>query len=277
MINANLFFVLPQWFTAIALHLLKEYRLTYPSWVSWGSAIFATLLSLVAYWYTAKAFGSGPQSREPDYFQFLVVNEVILALPISLVGGPAAALREYLSEGVLESFRVLPISRLRILLGPVASYALQQSLQALAIFGAASLLLGLALPLRVGARALLVTLLALPAFLGLGLLSAGVFMRFGRGDSFITTLNTVGAVLGGAYFPSDLFPEFLQNTGGRISPYSILLTEIRNLSKAVDPFPAWTATGALLGQGLFLLPLGYFTVIWGFHSLWQRGALVRIR
>ena len=168
------------------LHSLQQWRERFPRSVMLLSEAFSVGLSLTVYWYTAKAFGNAGMSESlrgyaPDYFHYIIFNEVTLYLPTMLLTGFLCVLREAHGKGVLESFLLLPMHRLSLMGILILPVMTSELLRGAVLLVFASTVFGLSLTLEQLAILIFVQAMAAPLFGGIGLIAGRGFPGFWQG------------------------------------------------------------------------------------------------
>lgn len=132
---------------------------------------------------------------------------------------------------------------------------LSTTLHLVLIFAVAVLAFGLDLQAANLPATLVVLLLSILSFVGFGILSAAAIVRFKRGDPVTFLFSNVGVVLGGAYFPLDVMPLWLQKAAAVFpithSLEALRLTLLEGYSLMEVSGPA-TVLGVM---GVVLLPI----------------------
>ena len=102
--------------------------------------------------------------------------------------------------------------------------------------------------------ALLVFILSILTFVSFGVLSAAMVVWLKRGDPITWTLSGAGAILGGAYFPIQVMPHWLQGISSLLpTTYSLdalRLTMLRGYTIGMIAKPV----SILAGMAAVLLP-----------------------
>lgn len=255
---------------ALNFLIRKEVRDRYPNAYAWGGELAGMGASLAIYWFTARAFAPSMASglaEGTSYFDYLLIGETALFLPLCLFQGVARQLRQAAQLGTLDAMLAQPVAPWKIasLLGLAAApLELARALLTLAVAWA---FFGFKLGLPGLAAAFTLQLLAAPAFLGLGLIGSAALVRFGRGETALTYLGAGATVLAGAYFPVDVLPPALARlASGAASPFSILLRATRELLAGAEPAVFFMAAGSLVLWGALALGLGIRLVGASFES-----------
>jgi ABC-2 type transport system permease protein len=249
--------------------ILRELRDQYPSAWALAGELAAIWISLMVYWYTARAFGAAFSTM--NYFEYVLLGEVALFVPLVLFEGIARNIRRSASDGTLDALLVMPVRSQTpsVLFGmSLVPKELLRGILILAL-GAACFALELR-PSRL-ALVLLLQLAAIPAFLGLGLMAAAFVVLFGRGDRVLSFVGMVAAICAGAYFPTSVLPEAVRSAGEVFSPFTALLGATRAVFSEGSPI---TGLGVLVFWDALALPLGYLLLGASFEVARRRGSTV---
>jgi len=132
---------------------------------------------------------------------------------------------------------------------------LSTTLHLVLIFVVAILAFGLDLGSANLPATLVVLLLSILSFVGFGILSAAAIVRFKRGDPVTFLFSNVGVVLGGAYFPLDVMPLWLQKAAA-VFPITHSLEALRLTLLEGHSLAAVSGPVTVLGvMGTVLLPV----------------------
>jgi ABC-2 type transport system permease protein len=164
-----------------------------------------------------------------SYFGFAAVGIAVSGILVGTMSAFSGALREAQLDGTLEAILLAPISHVRL----VALLGVWPLLFGFVAGGATLLVAGLAgATFSVQWEALVVVaLLSVVAFAGLGLIAAAAVLVVKRGDPVAALVGMVGTLAGGAYVPTSTFPGWLRGVAA-----------VNPMTAALD---AWR--GALLG------------------------------
>ncbi len=260
--------------SALILLLQRELQDRFPSpWALCGEVGMISL-GLAIYWYTSQSF----TSLTGNYFNYLVIGELTLFMPLLLLQGILRVIKTALSEGTFEVFLVMPRRSQTPLICLSLAAALRDGLSALLIGSIAVIGFRFRVPLSFLWDALYLQLLSLPLFFGLGLLSASILIRFGRGESVIVHLSTLASILAGVYFPITVLPASFQALSQWLSPYSLLLQNTRTiLEQGWNPAEHLKPTLLLGLGGLTFLTLGYIALGSSLAALRRDGLPLALR
>lgn len=123
--------------------------------------------------------------------------------------------------------------------------------------------------------ALLVFLLSILTFIGFGILAATAIVIFKRGDPVTWLFSTLGVVLGGAYFPLDVMPLWLQRVAW-INPITHSLEALRLTLLQGKPLAMVQEPVLVLGlMGLLLFPVSLLLFSYSIRKGKKDGTLMQ--
>jgi ABC-2 type transport system permease protein len=101
---------------------------------------------------------------------------------------------------------------------------------------------------------LLVLLFSIAIFVAFGVLSASAIVWLKKGDPVTWVLGGMGSILGGAYFPIDVMPGWMQKIS-YVIPIRYSLDALRStMLKGASLVSVARPIEVLLGMAVFLLP-----------------------
>jgi ABC-2 type transport system permease protein len=165
------------------------------------------------------------------------------------------SIRDAQQSGCLEAMMSSQTDSLTIVLMSSAYGLISGSVQLVLILAAGSLLMGADLGHMNVVATILVLVFSILSFIAFGVLSAAAIVWLKRGDPFTWILGGLGSMLGGAYFPTQLLPSWLQKISFLI-PITYSLEALR--LTMLKGFSAVQVARPLLTLGLmatFLLPI----------------------
>jgi len=198
----------------------RDAILAYSYRVSFVAQLFGNLLILGLFYFVGRAIGDRPLPALAPYggnfVAFLLIGIALTdCVGVSLVSF-AAQIREAQTTGTLEATVMSPV-RLPVIL-------IYSSLWSYAMCGARFLLY-----LVVGSRlygldvghgnipsALLIFLLTVLCFMGVGMLWAGIVMLVKRGESLMTVAASLVLLVSGVLYPVTLLPSWLQKVSSLV-------------------------------------------------------------
>jgi ABC-2 type transport system permease protein len=243
---------------------------SYP--VALALQVAGVLFSATLFYFLAQAVGGAASpylaAYGGDYFAFVLIGLAFagyLAVGLQAFG---RALREAQLTGTLEALLMTPAPVATILVGPALGSYLLTTLRVGLYLLAGALLFGL----RLGgldaaglALALAALVLAVLAFSGLGILAASFVMLFKRGEpATLLVLNGIN-LLGGVYFPVEVFAErapwLLPLANLLPLTYALRALRLALLGRAT-PAALWPDLAALAVFAAVLLPAGLLAFRW---------------
>ena len=206
------------------LCIAKSYRS--PVVVEVVQALFGTAM----FYYVAR-FVDSPELRQTlpqsgGYFAFALVGFVFLDYLNAALDTFDRSLEEARDTGTLEHLLVTQTS-LPVILAGSALYPFAATTLRIAVYLAwGALFFGFPLRSANWLAVLLVVLVSLLAFSGLGILSASYLLLFKRGNPAKWLLLGVSSVAGGMLFPVSILPDWLQFIA-RLNPITYALDAMR--------------------------------------------------
>jgi ABC-2 type transport system permease protein len=215
-----------------------------------GAAVSVALFYYVSRLVTSSAIGSAD-----DYFGFVVIGMVILAVLTAALTGPLATLRAELLAGTFERMVVSPF-------GPVASIVSMTMfpvvlglVTGLITLVLAGLLFGLDIHWSTVPLALPIALLAVVAFMPFGVLLSSAMLTFKQTNAGAGMIITGLSLVAGLYFPVSLLPDWIRWTSD-VQPFTPAVDLLRHV--LVDtPLRESTAVSLLklVGFAAGMLPI----------------------
>jgi ABC-2 type transport system permease protein len=166
-----------------------------------------------------------------SYFGFAAVGIAVSGILVGTMSAFSGALREAQLDGTLEAILLAPIPHVR-LVALIGVWPLLFGFVAGGVTLAIAGLAGATFSVHVVAL-VVVALLSVVAFAGLGLIAAAAVLVVKRGDPVAALIGMAGTLAGGAYMPTSTFPGWLR-----------AVAAVNPMTAALD---AWR--GALLGGG----------------------------
>jgi ABC-2 type transport system permease protein len=121
--------------------------------------------------------------------------------------------------------------------------------------------------------AILVFVVSILAFTGVGVMSAAFTLYFKRGDPLQWTVGALSWLLGGVFFPREVLPHFLQRVGAflPISPAADAMRAAMLRNASIPDIAS--QLGALLLFSAIVLPLGYLAFSYAVRHAKVSGSL----
>lgn len=194
-----------------------------------------------------------------DYFAFVLIGVAFSLYFTIAISGFAKNLRDAQITGTLEAMLLTPTDLPTIIISSCLWDYLFTTLRVFIYLLLGTLVFGADLGNANYLGALVVLVLTIVAFSGLGIMAASFIMVTKRGDPVTTIVGGVGLLLGGVYYPVELLPSWLQFFAALI-PVTYALRAMRN---ALLTDASWSILlpdiGALIVFCLILVPFSLFT------------------
>jgi ABC-2 type transport system permease protein len=173
-------------------------------------------VNVLIYYFISQTFEGAATSDlggAPSYFDFAVVGLVVTMVVTAAATGLARRVREEQLTGTLELLAAQPIRTAELFAGLGALPFLLAGVRALIYLVLAALLLDLATSQAswIGLGAMLVA--AGAAMSALGIIAGAVVLVVKRGEIILAALITAMGLVGGAFFPIEVLPSWLQPLG----------------------------------------------------------------
>ncbi len=191
---------------------------------------FGVFFSVAVFHFVARLFGdSAAAFLEPyggDYFSFVLIGIAFGGYFGVGLSGFSSSLRQAQTTGTLEAMLTTPTRVSTIIINSsLWAYAFT-TLRVLVYLFIGAVFLGVDLSQGNYPAALLILILTIIAFSGLGILAASFIMVLKRGDPVTWALNALATLLGGVYYPITVLPDWLQVLAGLI-PVTYALRAMR--------------------------------------------------
>jgi ABC-2 type transport system permease protein len=145
-------------------------------------------------------------SEGRDYFGFVLIGTAILALVSAALSSFGSAVSGGLSSGFFEALLVTP-TPLGLLLAGQTGYSFAWATARAILLVGTGLLLGVDVHWLRLPEALLVTVLLVGAYAGVGLIAAALVVSFRTNAAIPQGAMVVSTLLGGVYFPASVLPR----------------------------------------------------------------------
>jgi ABC-2 type transport system permease protein len=227
--------------------------------VSYRFSFFLQVLGflpiVVMFFYLSRLVGpsiSGPLGPYGgSYFPFALIGISVHNYLTLAISSFTRSLRDSQLSGTLEAVMATPVGLHPFLIGSSGYSFCLNSLRVLIYLGFGSLVFSIHFHWARLPSVLLVLLLTIASFTGLGIFSAGFTLLFKRGDPVNWTINMSSWFLGGVYFPVSLLPGWAQKAAAVI-PMTHTLESLRMI----------LINGSSLGDvGDHLLVLGLWALV----------------
>lgn len=226
---------------AVRALVRRDWRITRSYRTAFLTDVVFGFLNLVAYYYISKTLKAGVHTNlagAPSYFAFAAVGVALSVVLAAAITGVSRRLREEQLTGTLEALAVQPISSNELAFGLAGFpfiFAVMRAFMYLLLAGA---FLGLSFAQCDWIGLIVSFLVSGFALSALGVCLAAIVLVFKRADAIGAVGTFALSLLGGAFFPIEVLPSWLQPIA-EILPTHFAFAAVR---------------GALFGSNDWLVP-----------------------
>lgn len=175
---------------------------------------FGIFFSVATFFFISKLFGRSVtpylDAYGGDYFAFVLIGIAFSGFLGTGLSTFSASISTAQAQGTLEAMLVTPTRLATIVLSSSLWSFFFTSLSVFVYFAFGIVVFGADVNVSGIAPALLVLLLTILTFSGLGIISASFVMVLKRGDPVGWIFGSVSSLMGGTYFPVTVLPAWLQ-------------------------------------------------------------------
>ncbi|MBN1234999.1 MAG: ABC transporter permease [Methanotrichaceae archaeon] len=176
--------------------------------------MFFMLFNILTYYFIAKMMGDAAANYlEPyggDYFSFVLIGMAFSGYLMISLRSFSESVRDEQMMGTLEAMLVTPTGTSSIIALSSLWNFIFASFRVL-LYLLIGIILGVDMTRANIGGALIILILTIICFSGIGILSASFIMVFKRGDPINMLLMGTSELFGGVLFPIEVFPQWLQN------------------------------------------------------------------
>jgi ABC-2 type transport system permease protein len=209
-----------------------------------------------------------------DYFGFVLLGTMVLALVAPALTAFASSVSGGLSSGFFEALLVTP-TPLPALFAGQTGYAFAWALLRVGLLLIAGQAVGVQLEWLRLPEAIIVVTLIVTAYSGLGLVAAALVVSFRTNAAIPQGLVVLSTVLGGVYFPSGVLPPFV----APLAEWLPLTPGLRALRQALLLGYPLSSIGSdllrLTGLSVLYFGVGVLAVRWAFGYARRAGSLAQ--
>ncbi len=171
-------------------------------------------LSIATFFFIAKLFGKGASSYLKayggDYFSFVLIGIAFSGFLTTGLNSFSRSISSAQAQGTLEAMLVTPTSLASIILNSSLWNFLFTSFNVIVYLIIGSLVFGVNLTKANLGAALLIMVITIVVFSGIGIISASFIMVLKRGDPINWIFGSLSSLMGGTFFPITVMPAWLQ-------------------------------------------------------------------
>lgn len=259
--------------------LKRDYRIESSYKLAFLLQIATSVLPVFTFYFIGKLVqGDGSQHLElygGDYFAFALVGIALTQYFMSALGIFATSVRRAQTTGVLEAILSTQTKPQEVILYSSTYSFVASTLHVAIVFAVGGLFLGADYSKADLLSVAVTLLLTIAAFSGLGLLSATAIVILKKGDPIELLLGSTSSLLGGAFFPVALMPEWLQLVAKAL-PITYALDAMRSAIFAGHTVvELWMPLTVLAAMALVLLPGSLWAFSWAVEKGRRDGSLIQ--
>ena len=236
------------------------------------STAFSAVFSIALFYYVSQLLSVRSFGSPDDYFAFVVVGLVILAvLQSTLV--LSATVRAELVAGTFERVLLSPFGGVRGALSMMIFPIVQAIVLGIWTLALAAVLFHLSLHWATVPLALPVAILAALSFSAIALLVTAVMIVFKQAPGIGVLIAGI-TLVSGFYFPTELLPSWIAWIA-QVQPFTPAVELLRHLLAGLPMAePAWVYLLKLGGFLVVLMPLGAWALARGIDISQRRGTII---
>jgi len=233
-----------------------SYRLSF--FMQLGGIIF----SVAIFYFMAQLFGSAvaPQLEEygGDYFSFVLIGLAFTGYMGLSLSNFAQSIREGQMMGTLEIMLLSPTRLSAILISSSLWAYVLTTFRVIVYLIVGALIFGASLTEANAGAAILVMLLSIASFSGIGIISAAFVLLMKKGDPISWLLSGASSLLAGVYYPITVLPDWLAPIS-RVLPLTYALDAMRlAMLQGSSVYDLRYDLLILLAFTIVLMPLSFF-------------------
>jgi ABC-2 type transport system permease protein len=255
------------------LSLAVSYRL------SFVMQVLGIFFSVASFYFLSRLFGSAlvPQLDKygGDYFSFVLIGLAFSGYIGLSISNFAQSIREAQMMGTLEVMLLSPTPLSTILFSSSLWSYLFTTVNVLVYIAVGALLFGFNVSQANLVTALVVMLLSIISFSGIGILSAAIVLIAKRGDPIAWAFGTASNLLAGVFYPISVLPDWLEPVS-RLLPLTYALDAMRlAVLQGYSLYEVRVDLLVLLGFAVVLTPLSLLVFRKALKQAKMEGSLIQ--
>jgi ABC-2 type transport system permease protein len=250
-----------------------SYRLSFL--MQFGGIIF----SVAIFYFMAQLFGTSvsPQlaAYGGDYFSFVLIGLAFTGFLGLSLSNFAQSIRDGQMMGTLEIMLLSPTRLSAILISSSLWAYIFTTVRVVVYLIVGVVIFGASLNQANIGAALVIMLLAIASFSGIGILSASFVLIMKKGDPIAWVLSGASSLLAGVYYPVTVLPDWLEPIS-KILPLTYALDAMRlAMLQNYSFYELRVDILALLGFTLILTPISFFVFKLALKRAKKEGSLIQ--
>ncbi|OGO31815.1 MAG: ABC transporter [Chloroflexi bacterium RBG_16_56_11] len=210
--------------------LKRDFSLSLSYRLSFFTQIFGIVFSVASFYFLSRLFGSAmvPQLNQygGDYFSFVLIGLAFTGYLSLSITSFAQSIREGQMMGTLEIMLLSPTRLSSILLSSSLWAYLLTTFNVVTYFIVGILIFGFSIGQANFLTAIVVLLLSIVSFSGVGIISAAVILLVKKGDPITAIYGSLSGLLAGVFYPVAVLPDWLEPLS-RVLPMTYALDSMR--------------------------------------------------
>lgn len=249
-----------------------SYRLNF--FLQMGGIFLSTLM----YFFLSRLIGPGIANQLApyggDYFSFVLIGIAFTDYLTVSLKSFSGQIREAQMQGTLEAILVTPTSVATILFSSSLYNFTMTSLRVFVYLVMGVILFGLELHVTSLPAFLVIMVLTVLSFSGIGLISAAFIIVFKQGSPIDWVMGAVSSLLGGVFYPVSVLPSWLEPFSSLL-PITYALEAMRHiLLNGATLVEVGDKALALAVFAALLLPAGLVAFGYGLKTARREGSLI---
>jgi ABC-2 type transport system permease protein len=265
--------------SVLAAFLKRDFSLELSYRLSFVMQLAGILFNVAIFYFMAKLFGSAvaPQlaAYGGDYFSFVLIGLAFTGFLGLSLSSFAQSIREGQMMGTLEIMLLSPTRLSAILVSSSLWGYLFTTLRVIIYLLFGAFVFGASLGKANVPAAILVMLLSITSFSGIGIISAAFVLIVKKGDPVAWALNGASSLLAGVYYPVSVLPGWLEPIS-RAIPLTYGLDAMRlAMLQGYSIYELRNDIFVLLGFTVVLTPLAFFIFKKALQRAKKEGSLIQ--
>ena len=258
--------------------LIRDIQIAFSYKLSFLLQFVSIFFSTMVFFFVSKLIGGSLSVQLApyggDYFSFVIIGIALTDYLTVSLEGFSNEIRSAQVEGTLETLLVTPTSVTTILFSSTLySYSIT-SLRVIVYIVLGAVLFGLKLHMTSVLSFIVVMILTVASFAGIGLISAAFIIVFKQGSPINLLATTASGLLGGVFYPIHILPSWLQPVSFFL-PITHALEALRQILINGASFAAIYHQVLILAVfSALLLPAGLAAFRYGLAIAKKEGSLI---
>ena len=257
--------------------IVKDFRVESSYKAAYLFDLVSMILPLVLFYFIARLVDSGNTQELAryggKYFPFVLVGVAFAQYFTEALRTFSATVRRAQTAGVLEAMLSSRTSTQAVILYTSLYSFLYKTIHLFLVFIFGALMFGIDYSEANYVTAAVTIICSIAAFSGIGIISATLIVVLKKGDPIELLIGSAGTLLGGAFFPIEIMPGWMQWIA-KLLPITYALEAMRmGLFAGKTVRDLWLPLTVLGGMAAVLLPLSLWSFSWAVGRARKDGTL----